>query len=45
VPDDLRAALLLGLGDLYENRESSTPLKVEQLPTMKRLMMDHRIYQ
>jgi uncharacterized phiE125 gp8 family phage protein len=45
VPDDLRAALLLGLGDLYENRESSTPLKVEQLPTMKRLMMGHRIYQ
>ena len=44
VPAELRAALLLILGDLYENRESSTPIKIEQMPTVKLLMNLHRQY-
>ena len=37
VPEDLREAMYLLIGDLHENRESSTPLRTEQLPTMRAL--------
>lgn len=42
---NLVAALKLIVGDLYENRESSTLLKVEQLPTVKMLMQLEREWQ
>jgi uncharacterized phiE125 gp8 family phage protein len=32
IPPDLIACLKLIIGDLYENREKSTPLRIEQLP-------------
>ena len=38
VPGALQSAQMLMVGDLYENRESSTQLRMEQLPTAERLM-------
>jgi uncharacterized phiE125 gp8 family phage protein len=41
VPGDLKAAIKLIIGDLYENRESTTPLKIEQLPAVTMLMSSY----
>jgi uncharacterized phiE125 gp8 family phage protein len=38
IPPDLKVCMKLIIGDLYENRESSTPLKITQLPTLDALM-------
>ena len=38
IPRDIRAAMKLIIGDLYENRESSSQLKVQELPTLKALL-------
>ena len=43
-PAPLKAALKLLVGDMYENRESSTQLHMEELPTAKRLMQVYRNY-
>lgn len=41
VPGDLKSCLKLIIGDLFENRESSTPLKINQLPTVTTLMSSY----
>jgi uncharacterized phiE125 gp8 family phage protein len=38
VPGPLKEAMKLIVGDLYENRESSTPLKINPLPTTRALL-------
>ena len=38
IPKDLVACLKLIIGDLYENRESSTQLRMEQLPALRALI-------
>jgi hypothetical protein len=38
VPGDLKSAMKLIIGDLYENREKSSTLKIEQLPAAQTLM-------
>jgi len=38
IPSDLIQCVKLIIGDLYENKESSTQLRMEQLPTMMALM-------
>lgn len=44
LPMPLRAAILLVLGDLYENREDSTPLTLSTLPNgAKALMRPYRL--
>lgn len=44
VPGALKSALMLMTGDLYENRESTTQLRMEQLPTADRLLSLWREY-
>jgi uncharacterized phiE125 gp8 family phage protein len=44
LPMPVKAAILLVLGDLYENREDSTPLSLNSLPTgAKALMRPYRL--
>ena len=38
VPGDLKSCLKLIIGDLYENRESSTQLRMASLPSLRALM-------
>jgi len=38
IPGDIKSAMKLIIGDLFENRESSTPLKITPLPTMQTLL-------
>lgn len=38
IPGDLKACLKLIIGDFYENRESTTPLRINQLPALQALM-------
>lgn len=38
IPGDIKAAIKLIVGDLYENRESSTQLRMQQLPTVDALL-------
>jgi uncharacterized phiE125 gp8 family phage protein len=40
-PGDLKAAIKLIIGDLYENRESTTPLTINELPTVTMLMSSY----
>lgn len=42
VPAPLRHAMLLFLGDLYENREISTPLTMQELPAFERIIKMYR---
>ena len=37
VPEDMKAAMYLLIGTLHENRESLTPLRMDELPTMRAL--------
>lgn len=41
IPNDIKACLKLIIGDLYENRESSTQLRMEQLPTSRALISSY----
>ena len=43
VPSDLKSCLKLILSDLYENRESLTPLSMDQLPTLRALMSPYML--
>ena len=43
VPQSIRAAILLGLSDLWENRTPSQDGIVAHLPTMQRLLWKHRV--
>ena len=40
----IQAAILLVTGDLYEHRESATDLKIEDLPTVRRLIAPWRVW-
>lgn len=42
VPAPLRHAMLLFIGDLYENREVSTPLSMQELPCFDRIIKLYR---
>ena len=44
VPEAIKAATKLLVADMYENRETSTPLKITQLPTVDRLLAAYREY-
>jgi len=40
----IQAAILLVTGDLYEHREAATDLKIEDLPTVRRLIAPWRVW-
>lgn len=42
VPFAISAAVLLLMGDLYENREASTPLSLKENPAVSRLLWPFR---
>jgi len=44
VPYEIRAAIKLLAADLYENRETNTQLKMQELPTTKMLLAPWRQY-
>ena len=44
VPPRVKAAALLLVGDMYENRESSTTLSLRDNPAFMRLLMPHRAF-
>jgi uncharacterized phiE125 gp8 family phage protein len=44
VPQPLRAALLLAVGDLYANREASGSARLQDNPTFKRLVQPYRVF-
>ena len=44
VPEGIKAAIKLQVGDMFSNRETSTPLKITMLPTVDRLLAVYREY-
>jgi uncharacterized phiE125 gp8 family phage protein len=44
VPAAIKAAILLQVGDLFENRERSTQLNIKELPTVNMLLAPYRYY-
>jgi uncharacterized phiE125 gp8 family phage protein len=44
VPAALRAAILLVLGELYENREASAAKAPEEIPAVRRLLDPYRVH-
>lgn len=44
VPHPVKASILLHVGDLFENREATTQLKMQRLDTVDMLMAPYRVY-
>ncbi len=44
IPEAIKAAIKLQTADLFENRETSTPLKITMLKTVDRLLAAYREY-
>lgn len=44
VSSAVKAAILLVIGDLFENREMSSTLRIQQLPTVEMLLSSYRYY-
>jgi len=42
IPESLKSAMKLIIGDLFENRERSTQLRMQDLPTVTRLLEPYR---
>lgn len=45
IPFSVSAAVLLLIGDLYENREASTPLSLKENPAVSRLLWPFRSFE
>lgn len=44
VPEAIKAAIKLQTGDLFENRESNSQLRIQELPTVTKLLAAYREY-
>jgi len=44
VPNAIKAAILLVVGHLFENREATSQLRIQELPTVEMLLSGYRYY-